>query len=83
MEDIISYHFASVKQRHENRHEMYVKWNVLSDLWMSMFVLNQPNQIGLIAYSDYQLSVRQQPKQSRMCGIGEKADRRPVDPPRE
>ncbi|KAI8581857.1 hypothetical protein K450DRAFT_229573 [Umbelopsis ramanniana AG] len=52
MEDIISYHFASVKQRHENRHEM-----------------------------EYQLSVRQQPKQSRMCGIGEKADRRPVDPP--
>ncbi|CAG8434787.1 11745_t:CDS:2 [Ambispora gerdemannii] len=30
---------------------------------------------------DYELILRQQPKQSRMCGIGEKADRRPIDPP--
>ncbi|CAI2165888.1 6927_t:CDS:2 [Funneliformis geosporum] len=29
----------------------------------------------------YELILRQQPKQSRMCGIGEKADRRPIDPP--
>ncbi|KAL1921356.1 uncharacterized protein VTP21DRAFT_11072 [Calcarisporiella thermophila] len=29
----------------------------------------------------YDLIFRQQPKQSRMCGIGEKADRRPIDPP--
>ncbi|KAI0056820.1 hypothetical protein BV25DRAFT_1909714 [Artomyces pyxidatus] len=28
---------------------------------------------------DYDLSVRQQPKQARMCGVG--ADRRPIDPP--
>lgn len=25
-------------------------------------------------FSEYQLSVRQQPKQSRMCGIGEKGE---------
>ncbi|CAH1762037.1 5566_t:CDS:10, partial [Entrophospora sp. SA101] len=31
--------------------------------------------------SNYELILRQQPKQSRMCGIGEKADRRPIDPP--
>ncbi|CAG8489399.1 7882_t:CDS:2 [Dentiscutata erythropus] len=31
--------------------------------------------------SRYELILRQQPKQSRMCGIGEKADRRPIDPP--
>ncbi|KAI9260605.1 velvet factor-domain-containing protein [Phascolomyces articulosus] len=30
---------------------------------------------------EYQLKLRQQPKQSRMCGVGEKADRRPIDPP--
>ncbi|CAD6969975.1 unnamed protein product [Tilletia controversa] len=29
---------------------------------------------------EYILTVREQPKQSRMCGSGEKADRRPVDP---
>ncbi|GAC72841.1 hypothetical protein PANT_7c00294 [Moesziomyces antarcticus T-34] len=29
---------------------------------------------------EYQLTVREQPKQSRMCGVGEKADRRPIDP---
>ncbi|SNX82309.1 related to velvet A protein [Melanopsichium pennsylvanicum] len=29
---------------------------------------------------EFQLTVREQPKQSRMCGIGEKADRRPIDP---
>ncbi|THH19155.1 hypothetical protein EW146_g1964, partial [Bondarzewia mesenterica] len=28
---------------------------------------------------EYDLSVRQQPKQARMCGVG--ADRRPIDPP--
>lgn len=31
--------------------------------------------------SRYTLVLRQQPKQSRMCGVGEKADRRPIDPP--
>ncbi|KAK9762961.1 hypothetical protein K7432_010782 [Basidiobolus ranarum] len=30
---------------------------------------------------NFDLTLRQQPKQSRMCGIGEKADRRPIDPP--
>ncbi|KAI8149384.1 velvet factor-domain-containing protein [Fennellomyces sp. T-0311] len=30
---------------------------------------------------EYHLKLRQQPKQSRMCGVGEKADRRPIDPP--
>ena len=29
----------------------------------------------------YNLTLRQQPKHSRMCGFGEKVDRRPVDPP--
>ncbi|TPX36152.1 hypothetical protein SmJEL517_g01416 [Synchytrium microbalum] len=29
----------------------------------------------------YHLVLRQQPKHSRMCGFGEKVDRRPVDPP--
>ncbi|KAL9936370.1 hypothetical protein V8E36_004438, partial [Tilletia maclaganii] len=29
---------------------------------------------------EYILNIREQPKQSRMCGSGEKADRRPVDP---
>ncbi|KAI8095678.1 velvet factor-domain-containing protein [Thamnidium elegans] len=52
MDETVSYHFATVKQRRENRHEI-----------------------------DYQLTLRQQPKQSRMCGVGEKADRRPIDPP--
>ncbi|KAJ3090800.1 hypothetical protein HK102_002620 [Quaeritorhiza haematococci] len=27
------------------------------------------------------LTLRQQPKHSRMCGLGEKVDRRPIDPP--
>ncbi|KAI8898308.1 hypothetical protein BC833DRAFT_590360 [Globomyces pollinis-pini] len=30
---------------------------------------------------EYRLKVRQQPKHSRMCGFGEKVDRRPIDPP--
>ncbi|KAJ2721192.1 hypothetical protein GGI07_004118 [Coemansia sp. Benny D115] len=30
---------------------------------------------------EHELVLRQQPNRSRMCGIGEKADRRPVDPP--
>ena len=30
---------------------------------------------------EYQLTVRQEPKQARMCGVGGKADRRPIDPP--
>ncbi|KAF9257900.1 hypothetical protein L218DRAFT_772041 [Marasmius fiardii PR-910] len=29
----------------------------------------------------YELTVRQEPKQARMCGVGGKADRRPIDPP--
>ncbi|KDQ11198.1 hypothetical protein BOTBODRAFT_177452 [Botryobasidium botryosum FD-172 SS1] len=29
----------------------------------------------------YELIIRQQPKQARMCGVGGKADRRPIDPP--
>ncbi|PWN53652.1 hypothetical protein IE53DRAFT_129792 [Violaceomyces palustris] len=29
---------------------------------------------------EYQLTMREQPKHSRMCGVGEKADRRPIDP---
>ena len=29
----------------------------------------------------YELEMRQQPKHSRMCGVGSKADRRPIDPP--
>ncbi|KAF8636116.1 hypothetical protein AX17_003819 [Amanita inopinata Kibby_2008] len=32
-------------------------------------------------YRNYELVVRQEPKQARMCGIGGKADRRPIDPP--
>ncbi|PFH50101.1 hypothetical protein AMATHDRAFT_41083 [Amanita thiersii Skay4041] len=30
---------------------------------------------------EYELVVRQEPKQARMCGVGGKADRRPIDPP--
>ncbi|ORY24133.1 velvet factor-domain-containing protein [Naematelia encephala] len=30
--------------------------------------------------SSYEMSMRQQPIQARMCGVGEKSDRRPVDP---
>ncbi|KAG6843724.1 hypothetical protein H0H87_001252 [Tephrocybe sp. NHM501043] len=30
---------------------------------------------------EYHLTVRQEPKQARMCGVGGKADRRPIDPP--
>ncbi|CAO3651373.1 unnamed protein product [Cunninghamella blakesleeana] len=29
----------------------------------------------------YDINIRQQPLQSRMCGIGDKVDRRPIDPP--
>ncbi|KAH6912107.1 velvet factor-domain-containing protein [Coprinopsis sp. MPI-PUGE-AT-0042] len=29
----------------------------------------------------YDLVMRQEPKQARMCGVGGKADRRPIDPP--
>eukprot|EP00158_Paraphelidium_tribonemae_P001552 Partr_v1_DN24536_c0_g1_i4_m19613 putative Velvet factor len=29
----------------------------------------------------HQLLIRQQPKHSRMCGYGDKVDRRPIDPP--
>ncbi|KAF8214542.1 velvet factor-domain-containing protein [Mycena galopus ATCC 62051] len=29
----------------------------------------------------YELTIRQEPKQARLCGIGGKADRRPIDPP--
>ncbi|CAG8659780.1 30006_t:CDS:2 [Gigaspora margarita] len=52
MDENVSYQFAPVRQRRENRQEI-----------------------------QYELILRQQPKQSRMCGIGEKADRRPIDPP--
>ncbi|KDN35526.1 hypothetical protein RSAG8_11521, partial [Rhizoctonia solani AG-8 WAC10335] len=34
-----------------------------------------------MAPGQYDLIVRQQPKQARMCGVGGKADRRPIDPP--
>ncbi|KAI9031797.1 hypothetical protein CLU79DRAFT_272715 [Phycomyces nitens] len=29
----------------------------------------------------FELVIRQQPVRSRMCGIGERVDRRPIDPP--
>ncbi|PVU98031.1 hypothetical protein BB561_000137 [Smittium simulii] len=29
----------------------------------------------------FELKIRQQPEHSRMCGVGEKSDRRPIDPP--
>lgn len=32
-------------------------------------------------HREYELTVRQEPKQARMCGVGGKADRRPIDPP--
>ncbi|KAH7878350.1 velvet factor-domain-containing protein [Lentinula edodes] len=37
--------------------------------------------IGLHNRREYELTVRQEPKQARMCGVGGKADRRPIDPP--
>ncbi|CAG8630317.1 4375_t:CDS:2 [Cetraspora pellucida] len=52
MDDNVSYQFAPVRQRRDDRQNIR-----------------------------YELILRQQPKQSRMCGIGEKADRRPIDPP--
>lgn len=36
------------------------------------FPIDILHTIHTINYREYQLSVRQQPKQSRMCGIGEK-----------
>ncbi|KAJ3573235.1 hypothetical protein NP233_g2570 [Leucocoprinus birnbaumii] len=38
--------------------------------------LNTPHHARI-----YELIVRQEPKQARMCGVGGKADRRPIDPP--
>jgi hypothetical protein len=37
---------------------------LLSYNWLTLY----------FGFSEYQLSVRQQPKQSRMCGIGEKGE---------
>ncbi|KAL4257734.1 hypothetical protein AB1N83_010497 [Pleurotus pulmonarius] len=37
--------------------------------------------VGGAGTLEYELTVRQEPKQARMCGIGGKADRRPIDPP--
>lgn len=77
MEDIISYHFASVKQRHENRHEMYVvdrRYDTSIIIVIFAQLLSYNWLILYFGFSEYQLSVRQQPKQSRMCGIGEKGE---------
>ncbi|GAA5890139.1 hypothetical protein JCM5296_002828 [Sporobolomyces johnsonii] len=41
----------------------------------------QSTSPGRATASDYCLDVRQQPRQARMAGSGEKADRRPIDPP--
>ena len=41
----------------------------------------QPLPSYLPASREYELTVRQEPKQARMCGVGGKADRRPIDPP--
>ncbi|GAA5858370.1 hypothetical protein JCM1840_001169 [Sporobolomyces johnsonii] len=41
----------------------------------------QSSSPGRATASDYCLDVRQQPRQARMAGSGEKADRRPIDPP--
>ncbi|GAA5931897.1 hypothetical protein JCM1841_006789 [Sporobolomyces salmonicolor] len=41
----------------------------------------QSSAPGRAIASDYCLDVRQQPRQARMAGSGEKADRRPIDPP--
>ncbi|CAO3601211.1 unnamed protein product [Absidia cylindrospora] len=38
------------------------------------------NELGTDDMS-FQLLIRQQPLQSRVCGVGEKVDRRPIDPP--
>ncbi|GAA5910160.1 hypothetical protein JCM8208_006745 [Rhodotorula glutinis] len=40
-----------------------------------------PTKSGRASPSLYHLDVRQQPRQARMAGSGEKADRRPIDPP--
>ncbi|KAI9591322.1 velvet factor [Syncephalis fuscata] len=44
--------------------------------WIPSYLL-----ICYVHFSEFDLKLRQQPKQSRMCGVGEKADRRPIDPP--
>ncbi|KPV76190.1 uncharacterized protein RHOBADRAFT_42518 [Rhodotorula graminis WP1] len=40
-----------------------------------------PTKSGRASPNLYHLDVRQQPRQARMAGSGEKADRRPIDPP--
>ncbi|KAL0564460.1 velum formation-related protein, partial [Marasmius crinis-equi] len=40
-----------------------------------------PYPIPSYTHRQYELTVRQEPKQARMCGVGGKADRRPIDPP--
>ncbi|GAA5852614.1 hypothetical protein JCM8547_002563 [Rhodosporidiobolus lusitaniae] len=42
---------------------------------------SQRRRSSTVLPSDYFLDVRQQPRQARMAGSGEKADRRPIDPP--
>ncbi|GAA5904511.1 hypothetical protein JCM6882_008928 [Rhodosporidiobolus microsporus] len=41
----------------------------------------QRRRSSQVLATDYHLDVRQQPRQARMAGAGEKADRRPIDPP--
>lgn len=44
----------------------------------SMTILNA---VRCSLFRKYNVILRQQPKHSRMCGFGDKVDRRPVDPP--
>ncbi|KIY72789.1 hypothetical protein CYLTODRAFT_366949 [Cylindrobasidium torrendii FP15055 ss-10] len=44
----------------------------------TMSALSNPSQRGAV---EYDLVMKQEPKQARMCGVGGKADRRPIDPP--
>ncbi|KAJ2452332.1 hypothetical protein EV183_003011 [Coemansia sp. RSA 2336] len=49
--------------------------NYVKCTWLS------PTNSPMPLQNEHRLVLRQEPNRSRMCGIGEKADRRPVDPP--
>ncbi|KAK7033371.1 velvet domain-containing protein [Favolaschia claudopus] len=55
-------------------HLSYTPSSCLCETWLTDWLV-------VMMRRQYELTVRQEPKQARMCGIGGKADRRPIDPP--
>ncbi|CCA73392.1 hypothetical protein PIIN_07346 [Serendipita indica DSM 11827] len=49
--------------------------------YQAQYAPQQPQVAIPTPVREYEIIVRQEPKQARMCGIGGKADRRPIDPP--